>query len=184
MNVVITGRHFEVTEGIKSHINEKIVKLDKFYHKILEAHVILSVEKFRHIAEITVIGKHIKVTATETTSDMYASIDMAIDSLEKQLRKLHDRIKEHRVKGSSGRIRDIAVRSLSAIKEAFRPAKESAAPEIVETKRVAEKPMSEGEAVDELKISNSEFIVFRNAGDDKINVIYKRKDGNFGLIKT
>ncbi|OGX29803.1 MAG: ribosomal subunit interface protein [Omnitrophica WOR_2 bacterium RIFCSPLOWO2_12_FULL_51_24] len=184
MNVVITGRHFDVTEGIKSHINDKIVKLDKFYHKILEAHVILSVEKFRHVAEITVIGKQIKVTATETTSDMYASIDKAIASLEKQLRKLHDKVKEHRVKGSAGRIQEIAVRSLSAIKGVFRPEKETYGPKIVETQRVAEKPMSVEEAVEELRISNSEFIVFRSAEENRINVIYKRKDGDFGLIKT
>ena len=184
MNVVITGRHFDVTEGIKSHINDKIAKLDKFYHKILEAHVILSVEKFRHVAEITAIGKHIKVTATETTSDMYASIDMAISSLEKQLRKLHDKVKEHRVRGSAGRIKEIAVRSISAIRGAFRADKEGFGPKIVETQRVAEKPMSVAEAVEELRISNSEFIVFRSAEDNKINVIYKRKDGDFGLIKT
>lgn len=184
MNVVITGRHFDVTEGIKTHINDKIVKLDKFYHKILEAHVILSVEKFRHVVEITVIGKQIKVTATETTSDMYASIDKAIASLEKQLRKLHDKVKEHRVRGSSSRIKDIAVRSISAIKGVFRPEKEIRGPKIVETQRVAEKPMSVEEAVEELRISNSEFIVFRSAEDNRINVIYKRKDGDFGLIKT
>ena len=184
MNVVITGRHFEITEGIKSHINDKIVKLDKFFHKILEAHVILSVEKFRHIAEITVIGKHIKVTATETTSDMYASIDAAIASLEKQLRKLHDKVKEHRVRGSAGRIQEIAVRSISAIRGVFRPERESPGPKIVETLRVAEKPMSTEEAVEELRISNGEFIVFRTAEDNRVNVIYKRKDGNFGLIKA
>ena len=184
MNVVVTGRHFDVTEGIKSHINDKIVKLDKFYHKILEAHVILSVEKFRHVAEITVIGKQIKITATETTSDMYASIDMAIASLEKQLRKLHDRVKEHRVRGSSSRIKDIAIRSISALKGVFRPEKESWGPKIVETQRVAEKPMSVEEAVEELRISNGEFIVFRSAEENRINIIYKRKDGDFGLIKT
>ena len=184
MNVVITGRHFDVTEGMKAHVNDKITKLDKFYHKILESHVILSVEKFRHIAEITVIGKHFKLTATETTSDMYASIDAAIASLEKQLRKLHDKIKEHRVKGSSGRIRELAARSLSAIRGVFRPVRETAGPRIVETQRVAEKPMSVEEAVEELKISNGEFIVFRSAEDNRIEVIYKRKDGDFGLIKT
>ena len=185
MNVVITGRHFDVTEGMKAHVNDKITKLDKFSQKIVEAHIILEVEKFRHIAEITVIGKQFKLTATDTTSDMYASMDGAIASLEKQLRKLHDRVKEHRVKGSAGRIQELAVRSISAIKGVFRPARESSAgTRIVETQRVAEKPMSVEEAVEELKISNSEFIVFRNADDNKVEVIYKRKDGDFGLIKT
>jgi len=184
MNVVITGRHFDITEGIKAHVNDRIVKLDKFFHKILEAHVILSVEKLAHITEITVIGKHFKLTATETTSDMYASIDAAVNSLEKQLKKLHDKIKEHRVRSSSSRIQDIAARSISAIKGVFRPDRNTSGPRIVETERIAEKPMSTEEAVEELKISNGEFIVFRNAADDRINVIYKRKDGDFGLIKA
>jgi putative sigma-54 modulation protein len=112
MQVVVTGRHFDVTEGIKAHINDKIAKLGKFHQNLLEAHVILEVSKFRHTAEITVVGKQMKFTATETTSDMYASIDAAIDSLDKQLRKLHDRVKEHRVRSSTGRIKDIAARIL------------------------------------------------------------------------
>ncbi len=183
MNVVITGRHFDVTEGMKAHVNDKIAKLDKFHSKALEAHIILSVEKFRHNAEITIVGKNMKLTSRETTSDMYASIDAAIASLDKQLAKLHDKVKEHRVKGSSSRIREIATR-IFAIKGYFKGEKESTGPKIVETKRVAEKPMSAEEAVEELNISRSEFIVFRNSQDDKINVIYKRKDGDFGLIKA
>ncbi|HOX10355.1 MAG TPA: ribosome-associated translation inhibitor RaiA [Candidatus Omnitrophota bacterium] len=183
MQVVVTGRHFNVTEGIKSHIDGKITKLNQFHQNILETHVILEVSKFRHIAEMTVIGKHMKLTATETTTDMYASIDKAIDSLDNQLRKLHDKVKEHRVRRSSGRMKEIATR-IWGIKDYWRGEKPAAGPKIVETKRVAEKPMSVEEAVEELKISNSEFIVFRNADDNKIEVVYKRKDGDFGLIKA
>lgn len=178
MNVTVTGRHFDVTEGIKAHIGAKIAKLEKFYSKIIEVHVILAVEKFRHIVEITLVGKHIKLTATETTSDMYASIDKAIESLEKQLRKVHDKVKEHH------RVPGLAARSISAIRGYFKSEKKVAEPSIVETRRVAEKPMSIGEAADELKLSNDEFLVFRNSDDDKINIIYKRKDGNLGLINT
>jgi putative sigma-54 modulation protein len=183
MNIVITGRHFEVTDPIKVHTNEKISKLDKFLTKLLEAHVILSVEKFRHIAEITVIGKNLKVTSTETTSDMYASIDKAVASLEEQLRKHHDKLRSHNAK-ESRKIKDIALKSISAIRGYFKGERETAAPRIVETKGVAEKPMSVEEAVEEMDISRGEFIVFRNSEDNRINVIYKRKDGGFGLIKT
>lgn len=183
MNVVITGRHFDITEGMKAHVNDKIAKLNKFHQNILEAHVILSIEKFRHAAEITVVGKNMRFTATETTSDMYASIDKAIDVLDKQIRKLHDKVKEHRVRGSAVRIKDIAAR-IFAVKGYFKGEKGTAGPKIVETKRVAEKPMSVEEAVEELKISRGEFIVFRNAEDNRAEVIYKRRDGDFGLIKT
>lgn len=98
MNIVITGRHFDVTNPIKVYAAEKISKLDKFFPKILDAHVILSVEKYRHIAEITLNGKHLSVTAKETTADMYASIDKALESIDKQLRKFSERIKDHRRK--------------------------------------------------------------------------------------
>lgn len=183
MNIVITGRHFDVTDPIKAHASEKISKLDKFLTKLLEAHVILSVEKFRHIAEITVLGKNLKVTATETTSDMYASIDKAVASLEERLRKHHDKLRAHNAK-ESRKIKDLALKSISAIRGYFKAEKETTTPRIVETKRVAEKPMSVEEAVEELNISKSEFIVFRGSEDNRINVIYKRKDGDFGLIKT
>ncbi|HRZ67894.1 MAG TPA: HPF/RaiA family ribosome-associated protein, partial [Candidatus Omnitrophota bacterium] len=116
-------------------------------------------------------------------TDMYASIDKAIDSLDNQLHKLHDKVKEHRVRRSSGRIKEIATR-IWGIKDYWRGEKPAAGPRIVETKRVAEKPMSVEEAVEELKISNGEFIVFRNADDNKVEVVYKRKDGDFGLIKA
>ena len=167
MNIVITGRHFDVTDGIKAHANEKISKLDKFLTKLLEAHVILSVEKFRHIAEITVIGKNLKITSTETTSDMYASIDKAVSSLEEQLRKFHDKIRAHNAK-KSRKIKDLALKSISAIRGYFKGERETSTPRIVE----------------ELDISRSEFIVYRGSEDNRINVIYKRKDGGFGLIKT
>ncbi len=183
MNIVITGRHFDVTEAMKAHVNEKIPKLDKFLTKLLEAHVILSIEKIRHTAEITVIGKGLKVTSTETTSDMYASIDRAVASLEEQLKKFHDKARAHNAK-ESRKIKDFALRSISAIRGYFKGEKDTATARIVETKSVAEKPMSVLEAIEELDISSSEFIVFRNSENNRINVIYKRKDGDFGLIKT
>lgn len=179
MNIIITGRHFDITEGIKSHVNGKIAKLDKFFTKILEAHVILAVEKFRHITEITLAGKDLKITATETTSDMYASIDKAVESLDKQMRKFHERLREHKIKGAHKA-------EVKAVKSAYKTSGENInfAPEIVEVKSFSEKPMSVEEAMEELKILNKEFLVFRNSDDETINVIYKRKDGNFGLIRT
>lgn len=183
MNIVITSRHFDVTDPIKAHTNDRISKLDKFLTKLLEAHAILSVEKFRHTAEITVIGKNLKVTATETTSDMYVSIDKAAASLEEQLRKVHDKIRSHKAK-ESRKIKDLALKSISAIRGYFKGERDTASPRVVETKGVAEKPMSVEEAIEELNISRGEFMVFRSSQDNKINVIYKRKEGNFGLIKT
>ncbi|MFH0772522.1 MAG: ribosome-associated translation inhibitor RaiA [Candidatus Omnitrophota bacterium] len=181
MNIVITGRHFDITEGIKSHVNDKIVKLDKFFTKILEAHVILAVEKFRHIAEVTLMGKDLKITATETTSDMYASIDGAIGSLDKQLRKFHERLREHKMK-QAHKVKVDAVKSAYKSSDSEKSGEEITG--IVEIRSFSEKPMSIEEAAEELKISSDEFLVFRNSDDERINVMYRRKDGKFGLIRT
>lgn len=184
MNIIITGRHFDVTEPIKAYAEEKISRLDKFFTKILDAHAILAVEKFRHIAEITLFGKELKITATKTTQDMYASIDKAVESLDNQLRKFHERIKEHKIK-KAHKVKDKAMRAVSVgAQTAYVAPLTGAVPKIVEMKRLAEKPMSVEEATDELSISSGEFLVFRNSEDDKINVIYRRKDGNLGLIKS
>jgi len=96
MQLTVVGRHFGVTEPIKKYVDGKLLKLEKFSRKIKETHVILEVQKFRHIAEITLYLKYNKLTATEESRDMYASIDLAVGNLHKQLLKLRDRLKEHR----------------------------------------------------------------------------------------
>jgi putative sigma-54 modulation protein len=99
MQITIVGRHFDVTEPIKKYVDGKLLKLEKFSHKIKEAHIVLEVQKFRHIAEIVLYLKDFRLTATEESRDMYASIDKALGSLHKQLLKLRDRIKEHKARG-------------------------------------------------------------------------------------
>jgi putative sigma-54 modulation protein len=100
MQITVVGRHFGVTEPIKKYVDGKLIKLDRYSSKIKEAHVVLEVQKIRHIAEITLYMKGFKLTATEESHDMYASIDMALGNLHKQLLKLRDRLKEHKARGS------------------------------------------------------------------------------------
>jgi len=96
MQITVVGRHFGVTEPIKNYVDSKLIKLEKYASKIKEAHAILEVQKFRYTAEITLYLKYNKLTATEESPDMYASIDLAVGNLHKQLLKLRDRLKEHR----------------------------------------------------------------------------------------
>jgi putative sigma-54 modulation protein len=177
MQITVVGRHFDVTEPIKKYVDSKLLKLDKYTDKIKQAHVILEVQKFRHIAEITLYLKYFKLTATEESRDMYASIDKVLGSLHKQVLKLRDRIKEHKARGVSkksllenffsdkeAKVLDKAKRT-RVIKRAFQP-----------------KPMSVDEASMELDLFKDNFLVFRNSDTERINVIYKREDGNYGLI--
>ncbi|MDD5449123.1 MAG: ribosome-associated translation inhibitor RaiA [Candidatus Omnitrophica bacterium] len=167
MQITVVSRHFDATEAVKKYVDSKLLKLEKYAKKIKGAHVILEVQKFRHIAEITLFLKYFKLTAIEESRDMYSSIDNALGSLHKQLLKLRDRIKEHKPRTRFE-------------KAAALPQKEKK--EKVITRQFQPKPMSIDEACMELDLFNDNFLVFRNAETEAINVAYKREDGNYGLI--
>jgi putative sigma-54 modulation protein len=98
MEIDISARHFHVTEPLKEYITEKILKLDKYQLKLESVHVILDVQKFYHIAEITALGKHMRFTAKEQSTDMYAAFDKSFGNLQLQFRRKHDRVKDHKKK--------------------------------------------------------------------------------------
>ena len=108
MQVTITGRHFEVTPPIKEHLVQKISKLEKYFPNLVQAHAILSVEKYGHIAEVTLTAKNFKIAGKEQTEDMYASIDKIIQSIENRLKRHRDRVKQHKNKHGNERIVPLA----------------------------------------------------------------------------
>lgn len=99
MNISITGRHVEVTEAIKKHAEEKIARIKKYMHDVIDVHIILSVEKFRHKAEITVQGDGMRLHGENVTEDMYAAIDTVTSKIEAQARRHKEKLKTARVKG-------------------------------------------------------------------------------------
>jgi len=98
MEIDISGRHFHVTEPLKEYIQEKIQKLDKFQLKLESVHIILDVQKFHHIAEITVLAKGLRITSKEQSTDMYAAFDKSIGNLQLQFSKKHEKIKDHKAR--------------------------------------------------------------------------------------
>jgi putative sigma-54 modulation protein len=96
MEIDITTRHFDVTPGLRDHVLGKIGKLDKFTLKIVACHVVFDVQRFRQVCEIVLLGKNLRLTAREETSDLYASLDAAVANLQKQLARYHEKIKRHR----------------------------------------------------------------------------------------
>ena len=96
MEVVIKGRHLEITDALRSHIEHKISKIERYINKITEVDIILSVEKYRHMAEITFIAKGIKLNGKEITNDMYSSIDKVMDKIEKQVKKRKEIVTNHK----------------------------------------------------------------------------------------
>lgn len=184
MKIDITGRHIEVTPALRDHAEEKLAKLERLLGGPIEAHVVLSITKHRHIAEIQVKSKTAVLSGTEETGDLYASIGEVVDKLERQALKHKEKIRDHKHRQSP---RDPAI---AATIEA-NVAEEQAAPDtaadrpsarIVSSRRYRLKPMSAEDAAMELDASDDELLVFREARSDRINVLYRQKDGNYGLI--
>ena len=178
--VKVTGRHLQITDAISDYCTRKIEGLHLDYPKIIEAHVILEVEKYRHSAEIVLIcSNHITIEACEETDDMYAAIDAVADKVQRQMRKYKTRLMRNH------RPRKNIVQHLEEQVLHPEPTEEDEHHEhaIVSTERVPVKPMFVDEAVLQLEMSHRQFLVFLNARSAKVNVLYRRKSGDFGLIE-
>jgi len=173
MQINVTFRHVDPTAPLRAHAEEKVERLArKYLHRPVDAHVILSVDKSRHVAEITVQADHVTMFAKEQTTDLYAAIDLAVAKLEHQAQKLKEKRKEH--KGTSG-ARMLAEAEQDGPPPAQRPR--------VVRRRVAVKPMHVDEAIATLEHGGEEFVVFTDADSSRTAVLYRRKDGNYGLIE-
>ena len=171
MNIIISGRNIQVTPALKDHVERRVGKLERFI-QFSEAQVTLIVEKDRHRVEVTIPLNNYILRGEEETGDMYASVDMVIDKLERQVEKYKARISR---KQSNETIREPEAVSSST--------DEDDEPKIVRTKRFLMKPMVVEEAVLQMNLLGHSFFVFTSAETDQVNVVYKRKDGNYGLIE-
>ena len=170
MHVMVTFRHVKPTDGLRHYAEEKVQRVHKFLRRPIEAHVILSVEKQRHIAEVQVTANHLNINAAEETGDLYSAIDLAMSKVERQVKKHVAKYKDR--KGAN----NVAAAGALA-QEGARGAS------VIRTQRVAVKPMSVDEAVMQLKLLKNDFLLFKNAANETLSVIYRRKDGNYGLIE-
>ncbi|MGH7819282.1 MAG: ribosome hibernation-promoting factor, HPF/YfiA family [Candidatus Binatia bacterium] len=176
MQVTVTFRHIEPTQALRKYAEDKIGRLSKYLHRPMEAHVILSVLKKRHRAEINLLANGTSLFSEEVTSDLYSAIDLAHDKIERQVKKLNAKRRNHQGPHHAAGI----------LLQVLAPDRvdEHGAPEIIRTRRIPAKPMSVEEAVMQMDLTNNEFFVFRNAQSESLSVIYRRKDGNYGLIES
>ena len=175
MKFEYTGRHIEVTPALRSHVESHFDRLNHLFDgNNASAHVIIEVEKGRHRSEIVINWRKEVLTANTTLADMYQSLSKTIDKIEKQALRLKSKIidKHHKAK---------KVASVVAPTAEIAPAPDS--PVIIESNSYPVKPMTAEEAVLRLNDEENQFLVFRNADSDRISVIYKRQDGNYGLIQ-
>jgi len=177
MQVTITARNLEITEALKRYAEEKVTRLQKFVDQITSAHVVLSIEKHRQIAEVTLRVRDLTIRGEESSSNLYSAIDLVADKIERQILRYKEKIVGHSGRGS-GRLR---TRGETAPAEA-EPFSEDG-PRIVKTKRFAMKPLSPDEAAVQMILLGHNFFVFRNAHTQEVNVLYRRQDGDYGLIE-
>lgn len=176
MQTSVTFKNIDPSENLKSYVSDKLNRFDKYLDNPAEANAVLSIEKFRHIAEISVSGDRLVVNAKEETVDMYSAIDMALDKLEKQIKKSKEKTRERKGKLKS------KSQDKTRIEEELATEKDEQTFHI-EVKHIDFKPMDVEEAVMQLSLDNNTFLVFTNARTELINVLYRRKNGNLGLIQ-
>lgn len=173
MKVLVRGRNVEVTDALKDYVAKRVGKLDKYLDDLEEAQVILSVENQSHKVEVTIPLYGMIIRGEESTGDMYTSVDMVLDKLEKQIEKYKGKIMRRRQQNDQ-----------KAVAEALEPEQEGEeGPKVVRTKRFPVKPMAVDEAILQMDLLGHSFFVFPNAETEQINVLYRRKDGNYGLIE-
>lgn len=181
--VKVTGRHLQITDSINDYVTRKIEGLHLDYPKIIEAHVILEVEKYRHSAEVILVcSNHITIEACEETDDMYAAIDAVTDKVARQMRKYKTRLmRSHRPRKDI--VQHLEEFVLHPEPEPVDDDGEHPQHAVVRTERYPVKPMFVDEAVLQLEMSHRQFLVFLNARNSRVNVLYRRKSGDFGLIE-
>lgn len=175
MKITVSGKNIDVTDALRDTVIRKISKLDRYFNPEVEAQVTLSVEKNRHIIEVTIPFDGVILRGEESTEDMYASIDNVLDKLERQIDKHKTRI-VRKLRENSVRIVDSPAADTNDAEGAYNPV-------IVKTKRFAIKPMPVDEAVLQMDLLGHSFFVFLNGETEEVNVVYKRKDGRYGLIE-
>jgi putative sigma-54 modulation protein len=179
MQTSVTFRHMDPSEPLKQHVLSKLERIRKFFPDPIRAQIVLSLERYRHKADIIItLHNGLAIKGKELTEDMYSAIDMVMEKIERQVRRYKDRIDSHRPAPGP----EVLVHY-----EVMEPVEAQAkSPEykVVKSSRFFARPLSIDEAVMQMNLLGNEFLVFTNAESRDVNVVYKRSDGNYGLIET
>ena len=172
MKFIISGKNIDVTEGLRTAVQDKIGKLEKYFSPETEVHVTLSVEKERQKIEVTIPVKGNIIRSEQVSSDMYVSIDLVQEIIERQLKKYKNKLVDKKQNAVS-------------FSQAFieREAEEEEEIRIVRTKQFDIKPMYPEDACIQMELLGHDFYVFLNAETDQVNVVYKRKGNTYGLME-
>lgn len=178
MNITVNAKHTTLTDAIKEYSEKKIQRIAKYLDDNMDVHVNLNIEKNMHIAEIFVNVKGMFLKGIEKSEDMYASIDMAVDKIERQVVKYKEKLQNRKNAEDRDSMEDLKL-------SVYNYSEDNAIdePTIVISKQIPAKPMDIEEAIMQMDLMNKNFFVFRNAENSEINVVYKRDDGKVGIIE-
>lgn len=177
MQIVVKGKNVEITPALRAYAEKRVGKMERYFEEPdVTAQVMMRVERELHVVEVTLQVGGLLLRGEERTGDMYASVDGVLEKLERQIRKYKTRINRKRL--------EVGTRPQET-KPAVSPETEEVEPvgQVIRTKRFPIKPMSVEEAVMQMDLLGHGFFVFRNSNDEEINVVYRRSDGNYGLIE-
>ncbi len=192
MQLSITFRHMDASDFLKDYAREKVERVNKYLDRAGEAHVVLSLERHLHNADIQIQSGSWVLRGREKSEDMYASIDLAMDKIERQLKRYKDKLKDHHNRkyappalgaASERRVRHDVI-AVPNPEDGSSPDAFEAAPRVIRTNEFLVRPMSVEEAVMQMDLMNNDFFVFTNATSKEMNVVYRRKDGHYGLIEA
>ncbi|HBN07906.1 MAG TPA: ribosome-associated translation inhibitor RaiA [Cyanobacteria bacterium UBA8530] len=183
MDLVVKGKNIDVTDSLRDYAQKKLGRITKNIQGVIETQVELSVIKNKsvpdnQIAEVTLIANGTVIRGVETTDNMYASIDLVSDKIERQLRKYHDKL---HAKNNRTKVSEVIMEEMASLETATEEA--PFVPQIVRLKSFELKPMGPEEAAHQMEMLGHTFYLFLNQETNAVNVVYHRKDGNFGLIE-
>jgi putative sigma-54 modulation protein len=198
MQLNVTFRHMDSSDFLREYAREKVERVNKYLERAGEASVVFSLERHLHHVDVTITSGRYVLRGHEKSEDMYASIDLAMDKIERQLRRYKERLKHHhsRTHGHHNAYALAQLRARHAVVEIPAPedvpapagdsaVPEAATPRVVATRELDVRPMTVDEAAMQMDLLNDEFLVFQNATTGELNVIYRRKeDGKYGLIEA
>lgn len=191
-NIQITGRHVEITDSMKDYAIDKISKIERFMNRIIDVNVIMDIQKLNHRVEIILKTSNTKITSSASTTDMYVSIDQAVDKLEAQILRYKSKLQDHHAKGHAVLNMTVNVINSKEIEEDLELDEalyQSSEVERFKPHRVVKqetrplKTLTYDEAVMKMELSGDAFMIFKNEIDQKLKVIYLRQDGNYGIIE-
>ena len=185
MQLILKGKNVEITDWLRQYVEKKVNKLDRYLPDIHEARVELSVQKARssqdrQVAQLTVRSNGVILRAEERTDDMFAAIDAVVDKMNRQIARYKGKRKD-RWQGQGPSRSEVEMPPLAT--EALEELAEEQTGRIVRVKRFVVSPMDEDEAIEQMELLGHDFFVFFNPNSGKMSVLYRRKDGNYGLLE-